>query len=301
MAEINEPIWIEDPSGPIINIQTFLKKGGGFSLEENRAKLAEERAKLEEEILDRVPEEKRAWFQTVMRLAQKAGSISEEHAVYCDLYSQAMIRRCCLGIGRRFVQAGTIEEVDDIFFLTGDEIRFAILAPEFKDLRYIVRKRRQDWEEWCKQPNPPLIARPDVDLQKAMGILISSNDASMMKIAIGRLPEVKPELKADLYGSGGSPGIAEGPARCIMSYEQLGEIQPGDILVAPATTPSWTIAFSLVKGVIVASGGSLAHAAIVGREYGIPVVMNVYDGIFKIKTGQRIKIDGDLGTVYFLD
>jgi pyruvate,water dikinase len=110
----------------------------------------------------------------------------------------------------------------------------------------------------------------------------------------------KPELKADLYGVGGSPGVGEGAARCIMSYEQLGEVREGEILVAPATTASWTMVFGLVKGVIGASGGSLAHAAIVGREYGIPVVTNVFDGIYKIKTGQWLRIDGDAGTVYFL-
>jgi len=63
----------------------------------------------------------------------------------------------------------------------------------------------------------------------------------------------------------------------------LGEVREGEILVAPATTPSWTMVFGLVKGVIVASGGSLAHAAVVGRDYGIPVVTNVFDGICKIK------------------
>ena len=59
--------------------------------------------------------------------------------------------------------------------------------------------------------------------------------------------------------------------------------------------------YGFVKGVVVASGGSLSHAAIVGREYGIPVVTNVHDGITKIKTGQTIKVDGTTGAVYFLD
>ena len=71
--------------------------------------------------------------------------------------------------------------------------------------------------------------------------------------------------------------------------------------MAITTAPSWTPVFPLLKGVIVDRGASLSHAAIVGREYGIPVVMNVFVGTQKIKTGQRIKIDGTQGLVYILD
>jgi phosphohistidine swiveling domain-containing protein len=57
----------------------------------------------------------------------------------------------------------------------------------------------------------------------------------------------------------------------------------------------------MIKGVIVDRGASLSHAAIVGREYGIPVVMNVFEGTQKIKSGQRVKVDAHMGTVYILD
>jgi len=71
--------------------------------------------------------------------------------------------------------------------------------------------------------------------------------------------------------------------------------------VAATTSPSWTPIFSMIQGVIVDRGASLSHAAIVGREYGIPVVMNVFEGTQKIKSGQRVKVDANLGTVYILD
>lgn len=301
MAEINEPTWIEDPTPAIINMQHFFRKGGGFKLDDERAEAAKEREEVAKALLQRVPPEHRDWFQTLMSVAQKAGSFNEEHVYYLDLYSHALIRHCCLGIGKRLVQAGAIDQVDDIFFLVPGEVNEAIITPEFRDLRYIVSKRRQDWEEWCRGTNPPMITREGVSPEEAMAYLLRSKHGAVIKIQAGRLPVPKPELKADLYGVGGSPGAAEGSARCITSYEQLGEVREGEILVAPATTPSWTMVFGLVKGVIVASGGSLAHAAIVGREYGIPVVTNVFDGIYKIKTGQRIRIDGDTGTVYLLE
>ena len=131
--------------------------------------------------------------------------------------------------------------------------------------------------------------------------LVKSNDPIALKVVVGSMPQVRPELKADLYGTCGSPGVAEGPARVIMTEDELHLVQEGDILVAASTSPSWTPVFSMIKGVVVDRGASLSHAAIVGREYGIPVVMNVFEGTNKIKSGQRIKVDANLGTVYILD
>ena len=86
-----------------------------------------------------------------------------------------------------------------------------------------------------------------------------------------------------------------------MEESQLDEIEKGDILVAVSTSPSWTPVFGLLGGVVVDRGASLSHSAIVSREYGIPCVINVFEGTAKIKTGQRIKVDGDKGVVYILD
>jgi len=86
-----------------------------------------------------------------------------------------------------------------------------------------------------------------------------------------------------------------------MEESQLDEVQAGDILVAVSTAPTWTPVFGLLKAVVVDRGASLSHSAIVSREYGIPCVINVFEGTGKIKTGQRIRVDGDNGVVYILD
>jgi len=122
----------------------------------------------------------------------------------------------------------------------------------------------------------------------------------VLKVVVGSLPVPKPELRADLYGTCGSPGVVEGRARMVMSDADLLNIEEGDILVAPATYPSWTAVFALLGGVVVDRGASLSHAAIVGREYGIPVVMNVFEGTKVIKDGMRIRVDGNMGTVTIL-
>jgi len=117
----------------------------------------------------------------------------------------------------------------------------------------------------------------------------------------GRPPTPRPELKADVIGIIGSPGVAEGRARVLFSVDQLGEVQPGEILVALATDSAWTPVFSLIKAAVLDTGAPMCHAAIVAREYAIPAILNTMTGTSKIKTGQRIRVDGDVGAVYIID
>ena len=300
MSEINLPTWVEDPTPALVNVKQFLQKGGDFNLDEERKKIAQERQGAEKEVLGKVPQEQRGWFQQLMKLAQKSGVFSEEHDHYLDLYTHAMMRRSVLGLGRRFVKAGALNEAEDVFFLMPDEIRRAGINPDQFNLRYIVDRRKSEWQEWQKTPNPPAFLAPGFDLNMAMGVLVQSMDPIALKVVVGSMPQVRPELKADLYGICGSPGVAEGTARVIMTEDELHLVQEGDILVAATTSPSWTPVFSMIKGVIVDRGASLSHAAIVGREYRIPVVMNVFEGTAKIKSGQRIKVDANLGVVFIL-
>jgi pyruvate,water dikinase len=100
-----------------------------------------------------------------------------------------------------------------------------------------------------------------------------------------------------LRGSSGSPGIAQGPARIILDVSEFSKLRAGDILVAPVTNPAWTPLFQRAVAVVVDTGGSASHAAIVAREYGIPAVMGTMNGTKVIKDGQWIKVDGGRGQV----
>ena len=301
MAEINMPAWVEDPTPAIASVKYFLKKGGEFDLDEERKNLAKEREETAKEVIEKVPEDQRSWFQALLGLAQRAGSFSEEHNHYLDLYTHALMRRSCLAIGKKMVEAGAVDDPEDTFFLMPDEIRAVAIVPSGFNYRPIVERRRQEWEGWCKSENPPAILKEGFTMDDAMGVLVQSNDPIALKVVVGSMPVPDPELKADLYGICGSAGVAEGPARVILDEDQLDEVQPGDILVAISTAPSWTPVFGLLKGVVVDRGASLSHSAIVSREYGIPCVINVFEGTKKIKTGQRIRVDGDKGVVYILD
>lgn len=299
MSEFNAPTWLEDPTPALVSVKHFLQKGDQFNLDVERERLSKERQEMEQKVLSQILPEQREWFQAIMELAQKSSSFSEEHNMLYEFTTHALIRRCLMAWGKRFREAGSVLEVEDILFLIPDEVRKAAIHPTHCNLKPIVEDRRQQWQEWCKQENPPMIGTLSMD--EAMGLMVRSNDPIVLKVVVGSFPVARPELKADIYGVPGSPGVGEGPARVVMTDEDLARVQEGDVLIAPATYPTWTPVFSLLAGVVVDRGASLSHAAIVGREYNIPVVMNVFDGTKKIKNGQRVKVDGNLGVVYILE
>jgi len=95
-----------------------------------------------------------------------------------------------------------------------------------------------------------------------------------------------------LTGRAASRGEVTGIARVILSLDEIGKFKPGDILVTVATSPAWTPLMHAAGGVVTETGGTLSHAAIVSREYGIPAVVALKDATKKIKDGQKIKVDG---------
>jgi pyruvate,water dikinase len=104
-----------------------------------------------------------------------------------------------------------------------------------------------------------------------------------------------------LEGIGGSPGRVTGRARIVLDTENPDVLEPGDILVAPITDPSWTPLFLAAAGVVVDVGAVMSHSVIVSRDLGIPCVVSVTDATRIIPDGAMIEIDGDVGTVTILD
>ncbi|GII81542.1 hypothetical protein Sru01_65240 [Sphaerisporangium rufum] len=114
------------------------------------------------------------------------------------------------------------------------------------------------------------------------------------------LPPVRPAADVPagaLTGTGGSRGRVTGTARVVRGSADFARVRPGDILVCPCTDPGWTPLLRLAAGVVTETGGVLAHAAIVAREYAIPAVLGVPDATRVIQDGTTITIDGTTGTV----
>jgi rifampicin phosphotransferase len=98
-------------------------------------------------------------------------------------------------------------------------------------------------------------------------------------------------------GTPASAGRVSGTARVILDPSGA-QLLPGEILVAPSTDPGWTPLFLVAGGLVMEMGGANSHGAVVAREYGIPAIVGVPDATARIRTGQRVEVDGSAGTVH---
>jgi len=100
-----------------------------------------------------------------------------------------------------------------------------------------------------------------------------------------------------LKGVAASSGKARGVARVVHSMSELKRVKPGDILVTNSTDPGWTPVFLLIRGLVLETGGILAHGTVLSREYGLPAVTSVSNATRLIGDGALIEIDGSRGTI----
>lgn len=288
----DSPAWIEKPELALQKIKMSMANEA-FPSDAVLKQAVEEREAAMQKVLEKVPQTQKGAFEVLMKGAQKSGFWSEDHTYYCDCYIGAMGRWIVTEFGRRFAEAGCIDDPGDIHFLHPNEIRKAAIPMERINLRPYVERRKRAYEECLTREPEPFYG----DIEQAQAILRSDPTLQVST----QVPIVREELKADLYGAAASPGIVEGVARVIMEADQLTDLKPGEILVAPGTSAAWTVAFNLIGGLISDGGGSLSHPVIMAREFGLPCIAGCVEGTQKIKTGQRVKLDGDQGVVYILD
>ncbi len=311
MGSYMTPSWRENPMPALMRLQQFLGTDK-FELDETIARQSKERVEAEAEVINKLPIDQREWYRILMKTGQTASVWMEDHSFFFEMQGHAVGRYFWLEIGKRLSEAGALDQTDDIFFLVPDEVQKLLADPFTFKGQHTAKRRRAEWEEVGLTPEgmPKFIPDnyygriPEPEAMMQMGM---SGDVIFTKVTKEAPPDPRPELKADLIGVSGSPGVVEGLARVIFSPAQAGQVQPGEILVTVVTDSTWTPIFSLVKGIVLDTGAPLCHAAIVAREYGIPAVVNTNTpmqpggGTAMIKTGQKIKVDADVGAIYILD
>jgi pyruvate,water dikinase len=127
-----------------------------------------------------------------------------------------------------------------------------------------------------------------------MGAIAEKTDTSVGETAsiVGTVP------KPILAGSPASPGIISGRVKILKSPDENDKVQPGDILVAPMTTPDFVPAMKRAAAIVTDQGGQTSHAAIVSRELGVPCVVGTTHATSKLKNNQVITVDAQKGFVY---
>jgi pyruvate,water dikinase len=197
------------------------------------------------------------------------------------------------------LRAGDLTGIgNDIFFLTLDEI-LQLLQGTDTATAYIPARRRT-YERYKALPPYPLLIRGRfdpfqwaADPDRSPHIFDSSGFLQEMKL--------KAPSENVILGMPGSAGRVEGTVRRLDTPEEWDRLLPGEILVTSQTNIGWTLIFPKVGAVVTDIGAPLSHAAIVARELGIPAVVNCGDATTRLRTGDRVRVDGTKGTIEILE
>ncbi|HNM78200.1 MAG TPA: PEP-utilizing enzyme [Tepidiformaceae bacterium] len=184
-------------------------------------------------------------------------------------------------LGKRLVDQGLADHVNDFGLVLASEMDDWLKDP--RPLRAELARRRALMEAYANLQEPFVFwgTIPDPSTWPARGAT-----------------EVEAVKAGDvLQGFPGCPGSVTGVARVVLDPIDPTALEPGDILVAPITDPSWTPLFVSAGGVIVDVGAAQSHAMIVSRELGIPCVPSVTGATRRIPDGATVTVNGDAGTV----
>jgi rifampicin phosphotransferase len=217
----------------------------------------------------------------VGRLARVAriGLGLREHPKFIIVQVLAMVRTEVLSAGASLARRGQLADARDVWHLGFDELATALADPTM-DLRDRVAARVASFRR-DQLRKPPIAIASD-----------------------GEIPALEGERSdlppGALAGTAASTGVVEGVARVVTDPNRE-VLHAGEILVAPFTDPGWTPLFVHAVGLVTEVGGLMTHGAVVAREYGIPAVVSVAAAVTRIKTGQRIRVDGTRGFVQILE
>jgi pyruvate,water dikinase len=188
------------------------------------------------------------------------------------VYKQALLKEV-----EQLVQAGVIEEQEDTYYLTFEELRDVVRTHQ---VDYSIISQRKDEYKHYEKLTPPRVLTSDGE------------------IIVGEYKRENLPVNA-IVGIPVSAGVIEGRARVILNMEEA-DLKNGDILVTTFTDPSWTPLFVSIKGLVTEVGGLMTHGAVIAREYGLPAVVGVDHATQRIKDGQRIRVHGTEGYVEIL-
>jgi pyruvate,water dikinase len=212
------------------------------------------------------------------------------------------MRGFALEVGRRLVSQGRLRRAEDAVLLTVDQLRSA-LADRTIDAAAIASRVRSELA-WVRANPGPLVygpapgAMPDV---RGLPVAARRFNSALLWSMAEELAPAALRSEAGVVGLAASPGVATGTVRVIASSKDLHRVRPGDIVVCPATTPSWTVIFQRAAAVVTDGGSALCHAAIVAREHGIPAIVATGNATRQLRDGQRVQVDGNRGTVSLVD
>jgi phosphohistidine swiveling domain-containing protein len=197
------------------------------------------------------------------------------------------VRAPLFELGRRLTAQGDLDHPQQVFMALESELD--LLATHAPALRDTLRERERQWRELFDVEVPTFVVAGEP--MTTLADLPRKGGRETVTVKPGDV----------LLGAPASAGVARGRARVVTSTSQIAAFEPGEILVAPQTDPSWTPLFMVAAGVVVNVGALISHAMIVSRELGIPCVAGVADATSRIPDGTLLEVDGSSGKVTVLE
>lgn len=306
----SDKIWIQNVEVPFGYIGNYIGKvQEGVDLNRPVEALHAERDRVVSEYRELLDsDEDRAAFDGKLGLSRTVFPYVENHNFYVEHWSHSVIWRKMRDLGQVFVDAGFIGAVDDVFLMKKYEVSDAIFdlyaswavgAPAAGTGHWpgVVEDRKRTLTALKAWSGPPALGVPPEVVTEPFTVMLWGITSDSVQAWLGAGGE---GVEGELSGFAASPGLVEGPARVIFSADQIGDIEDGEILVAPLTAPSWAPVFGKIKATVTDVGGMMSHAAIVCREYGLPAVTGTAFGTKQITTGQMLRVDGNTGKVTIL-
>jgi rifampicin phosphotransferase len=282
LAEIDlgRPRWREDPTQIMQVLGSYLKiEDEALSPQAVFARGALHAAAAREQLIAAFRQTERGWIKS--RIAAFAshrvralGGLRETPK-FTAIRVMGIWREALMQDGKRLVERGILTQPDDVVYLHLKELK-QLAAGEERDWNALVASRRQIYaREKRRKQIPRLLLSDGTAYYQSFSEHAASGDQM-------------------ITGSPVSPGIVEGTAHVLLDPRGA-QLAPGEILVCPATDPGWTPLFLAAGGLVMEVGGMMTHGSVVAREYGIPAVVGVPHATTRIKTGQRLRVDGSNG------
>ena len=285
------PTWRENPAPILEAVRGYLESD--YDYPQTIGTVRDDLEAAIHELMDDVPEgEGRDGLQAALDLSLGMNSLTPDHHFFIDQGTNARLRIVLIAIGRKLVANGSLADPEDVLYLRYNELRVLIASRDAFDARATVSTRRDERER-------AFTIRPREWIGTATEAALSFPYATLWGF-----PEKfyrEPPTKLDeIEGLAASPGVVEGTARFVSSLEEFDQVRDGEILVCRMTNPAWVVLFTKIAGLVTDAGGAASHPAVVSREFGIPAVVGTSNATERIKTGDRVRVNGATGIVEIL-
>ena len=302
-------VWLDYLEIPLGFIRDYVGRlQAGEEIERPTEQIRAERERITAEYRELLPDdEARAVFDEKLGLSRLVFPYVEDHNFYIEHWSLSVFWRKIRRLGEVLAEAGFWKDADDIFFVRRDELQQVIfdygngwgvgvepMGPYYWPAE-IDRRKKVIAALELKAPVPAMNEPPAVVTEPFTIMLYGITSEAVSGWLNAGVDS------GHLGGMAASPGVVEGVARVVGGAEDLDQIQQGEVLVTRITAPSWGPVFGRIAATVTDIGGMMSHAAIVCREYGLPAVTGVGSATTSIRTGQRVRVDGNNGTVTLLD